>query len=219
MFSKISMETELCNDGRCKRVRLGEGRHPSHIGKKDKDEITDAQRKLAFLQVGIAVIVTLGSVLIAMSLSQQTTSTVIGMTSNLINDTATSQVFQEQSKEILKQAEKEADIILWEGGNNDLSFYKSDLYIVVTDPHRAGHELTYYPGFVNFLMADVVVINKIDIVGDDVLNKVKKHINPHIMISAHEKINTDKLKDKIFDKFTELVNREEKEGNDYEFER
>lgn len=100
------MVNELCNDGRCKLVRLGEDRHSSHIGNKDKDEISYASRKLAFLQIGIGVIITLGSVIIAMGLSQQTTSTVIGMTSNLINDTATSQVFQEQSKEILKQANK-----------------------------------------------------------------------------------------------------------------
>ena len=63
---------------------------------------------------------------------------------------------------ILREAEKEADIILWDGGNNDLPFYKPDLHIVVTDPHRAGHELSYYPGLANLIMADVVVINKMD---------------------------------------------------------
>ena len=63
---------------------------------------------------------------------------------------------------ILEEAEKEADIILWDGGNNDTSFYKADLNIVVTDPHRAGHELAYYPGETNLRMADVIVINKID---------------------------------------------------------
>jgi predicted GTPase len=63
---------------------------------------------------------------------------------------------------ILRQAEQEADIILWDGGNNDTSFYKSDLEIVVADPHRAGHELSYYPGEVNLRRADVVVINKVD---------------------------------------------------------
>jgi len=61
-------------------------------------------------------------------------------------------------QEILTRAEKEADIILWDGGNNDLPFYKPDLHIVVTDPHRAGHEMTYYPGEANLRMADVVVI-------------------------------------------------------------
>lgn len=63
---------------------------------------------------------------------------------------------------ILKKAEKEADIIVWDGGNNDTSFYKPDLTIVVADPLRAGHELKYYPGEVNFRLADVIVINKID---------------------------------------------------------
>jgi predicted GTPase len=63
---------------------------------------------------------------------------------------------------ILRQAEKEADVILWDGGNNDFSFYRSDLEIVVADPHRSGHELSYYPGAVNFRRADVIVINKMD---------------------------------------------------------
>jgi len=63
---------------------------------------------------------------------------------------------------ILRQAEKEADVILWDGGNNDMPFYKPDLLIVVADPLRAGHERTYWPGSVNIRQADVVVINKID---------------------------------------------------------
>jgi len=63
---------------------------------------------------------------------------------------------------ILREAEQEADIVLWDGGNNDLPFYKPDLHIVVADPHRAGHELTYWPGAANFRMADVIVINKVD---------------------------------------------------------
>jgi len=63
---------------------------------------------------------------------------------------------------IVREAEKEADIILWDGGNNDMPFYKPDLSIVVTDPHRPGHELTYFPGETNLLMADVIVINKVD---------------------------------------------------------
>lgn len=61
---------------------------------------------------------------------------------------------------ILREAEKEADIILWDGGNNDTPFYKSDLHIVVADPHRAGHELNYFPSETNVRLADVVVINK-----------------------------------------------------------
>ncbi|MBE2198320.1 MAG: GTPase [Anaerolinea sp.] len=63
---------------------------------------------------------------------------------------------------ILRQAEAEADIIIWDGGNNDVPFYKSDLHIVVVDPHRPGHELRYHPGETNLRMADVVVINKVD---------------------------------------------------------
>jgi predicted GTPase len=65
-------------------------------------------------------------------------------------------------EEILRRAEEEADVIVWDGGNNDLPFYKSDLQIVVTDPHRAGHEIDYYPGEVNLRMADVIVLNKVD---------------------------------------------------------
>ncbi len=63
---------------------------------------------------------------------------------------------------ILREAEAEADIVVWDGGNNDMPFYKPDLHIVVADPHRAGHELTYYPGESNLRAADVVVINKVD---------------------------------------------------------
>ena len=63
---------------------------------------------------------------------------------------------------ILREAEKEADVIVWDGGNNDLPFYKPDLYITVADPHRPGHELTYYPGESNLRAADVVVLNKVD---------------------------------------------------------
>jgi predicted GTPase len=65
-------------------------------------------------------------------------------------------------EKILRQAEKEADVILWDGGNNDTPFYASDLEIVVVDPHRAGHELAYFPGEVNLRRADVIVINKVD---------------------------------------------------------
>jgi len=64
-------------------------------------------------------------------------------------------------EQILRAAEKEADVILWDGGNNDLPFFKPDLYIVVADPHRPGHELTYYPGETNTRLADIVVINKV----------------------------------------------------------
>lgn len=63
---------------------------------------------------------------------------------------------------ILRQAEAEADVILWDGGNNDLPFYESDLHIVIVDPHRAGHETSYYPGETNLRMADIAIINKVD---------------------------------------------------------
>lgn len=63
---------------------------------------------------------------------------------------------------ILREAEKEVDVVLWDGGNNDFSFYKSDLAIVVADPHRAGHEKAYHPGETNVKLADVFVINKVD---------------------------------------------------------
>jgi len=65
-------------------------------------------------------------------------------------------------EKILKAAEEEADIIIWDGGNNDIPFFRPDLHIVIADPHRAGHELTYYPGEVNVRLADVVIINKVD---------------------------------------------------------
>ena len=86
---------------------------------------------------------------------------------------------------ILRQAEKEADVILWDGGNNDFSFYKSDLEIVVADPHRAGHELRYHPGETNFRRAQVIVINKMDTATkegiDLVLADIKK-VNPKAVI-------------------------------------
>lgn len=86
---------------------------------------------------------------------------------------------------ILREAEKEADVILWDGGNNDLPFYKSDLHIVLVDPHRAGHELMYYPGLTNLLLADVVVINKIDTADLCGVNIVRRNIaalNPKALV-------------------------------------
>jgi predicted GTPase len=86
---------------------------------------------------------------------------------------------------ILQQAEKEADVILWDGGNNDTPFYQSDLHIVVADPHRAGHELSYYPGETNLRMADVVIINKIDTAGYDDIEYVResiREVNPKAII-------------------------------------
>jgi predicted GTPase len=86
---------------------------------------------------------------------------------------------------ILREAEKEADVILWDGGNNDFPFYKSDLEIVVVDPHRAGHELLYYPGETNFRRADVIIVNKMDTAPqagiDTVMENIKK-INPSAIV-------------------------------------
>ena len=78
---------------------------------------------------------------------------------------------------ILRQAEKEADVILWDGGNNDTSFYASDLEIVVADPHRAGHELSYFPGEVNLRRAQVVVINKVDTAARADVDLVHQNVN------------------------------------------
>jgi predicted GTPase len=86
---------------------------------------------------------------------------------------------------ILQQAEKEADIVLWDGGNNDTSFYKPDLLIVVADPHRAGHEMKYYPGETNLRTADVIVINKMETADHADIQTVRKHIravNPGAVI-------------------------------------
>jgi len=86
---------------------------------------------------------------------------------------------------IMREAEKEADVILWDGGNNDMWFYKSDLYITVVDPHRPGHEINYYPGQNNLLMADVIVINKIDTAPSDGVTEVRRNIayyNPEAIV-------------------------------------
>ncbi len=86
---------------------------------------------------------------------------------------------------ILRQAEQEADIILWDGGNNDISFYQSDLAIVVADPHRAGHETKYHPGEASARMADVFVINKVDTADPDQVIAVRDNlftINPNAVI-------------------------------------
>ena len=88
-------------------------------------------------------------------------------------------------KVILDKAEKEADVIVWDGGNNDLPFYKPDLHITVADPHRPGHELTYYPGEANLLMADVIVINKITTAEQKGVSKVRANIrkfNPRAVV-------------------------------------
>jgi len=82
-------------------------------------------------------------------------------------------------EKILRQAEKEADVILWDGGNNDTSFYVSDLEIVVVDPHRAGHELAYFPGEVNLRRADAIVINKVDTADPHDVETVRRNTKLH----------------------------------------
>jgi len=77
---------------------------------------------------------------------------------------------------ILAEAEKEADIIVWDGGNNDFSFYQADLYITLVDPHRPGHEVNYHPGETNLRMADVVVINKIETASPEGISTVRASI-------------------------------------------
>ncbi len=77
---------------------------------------------------------------------------------------------------ILRQAEQEVDVILWDGGNNDFSFYKPDLQIVVADPHRPGHELAYHPGETNIRSADVFVINKVDTANPDAVIQVRQNL-------------------------------------------
>jgi len=99
-------------------------------------------------------------------------------------------------KQILEQAQKEADIIIWDGGNNDFPFFNPDLLITVADPHRAGHELTYFPGEVNLRSAEVVVINKVDTAKPRDVKKVEKNtlsVNPDaIIIKAASPISVDK---------------------------
>lgn len=101
---------------------------------------------------------------------------------------------------ILRAAEKEADVVVWDGGNNDTPFFKPDLHIVVADPHRSGHETRYYPGETNFRMADVIVINKVNTAKPDDIATVEanaKRLNPKarviradsaIICDGHEQI-------------------------------
>jgi predicted GTPase len=79
-------------------------------------------------------------------------------------------------EDIIREAEKEADVIVWDGGNNDMPFYKPDFMITVADPHRPGHELAYYPGEANVRLADVVVINKIDTADYEDIEEVRENV-------------------------------------------
>ena len=86
---------------------------------------------------------------------------------------------------IIEEAEKEADIVIWDGGNNDFSFYEADLYITVVDPLRSGNELSYYPGEANVRMADVCIINKVDTACGDEVHRVRNNViavNPDAVI-------------------------------------
>lgn len=101
-------------------------------------------------------------------------------------------------EKILDEAEKEADIIVWDGGNNDIPFYRSNLYIVVADSHRPGHELTYHPGETNLRMADVVIINKVDTADPTCVATVRKNVravNPDaVIVEAASPITVDNPK-------------------------
>ena len=97
--------------------------------------------------------------------------------------------------QILEQAQAECDVLLWDGGNNDLPFYKPDIHIVVADPLRAGHETSYYPGEVNLRMAEVIVINKMDSASTEQVNALMDTIhqtNPGAtVIQANSRVTVD----------------------------
>jgi predicted GTPase len=99
-------------------------------------------------------------------------------------------------EKILHEAEKEADIIIWDGGNNDIPFFKPDLHIIIADPHRAGHELTYHPGEVNVRLADVIIVNKVDSARKEdvelVINNVISLNKTALIMKANSVITTDK---------------------------
>ena len=98
-------------------------------------------------------------------------------------------------EKILREAEKEADVILWDGGNNDFSFYKPDIYITILDPHRPGHETSFYPGEVNLRAADVLIINKVDTATPEnveAVAKVARELNPDaILIKAESPLTVE----------------------------
>ncbi|MEF8878851.1 MAG: cyclic 2,3-diphosphoglycerate synthase [Candidatus Thermoplasmatota archaeon] len=103
-------------------------------------------------------------------------------------------------KKILHEAEKEADVIIWDGGNNDFSFYKPDMLITLADPHRPGHEISYYPGEINARNADIVLINKVNTAERENIEKVIqniKEINPDAEIIHGISTVTAENKEKI----------------------
>ncbi len=97
---------------------------------------------------------------------------------------------------ILREAEKEADVVLWDGGNNDTPFYSPDLHITLVDPHRPGHELSYYPGETNFRMADLLVVNKVETADpknvEAVLASCRTHNPGAAVVRCRSKITVDK---------------------------
>jgi predicted GTPase len=96
-------------------------------------------------------------------------------------------------QDILNQAETEADVIIWDGGNNDYSFYKPDFTITVADPFRPGHEIGYYPGEVNLRLADVVIINKVnsaDRSNVEIVEKNTRQYNPNAIIIKADSVLT-----------------------------
>jgi predicted GTPase len=98
-------------------------------------------------------------------------------------------------EEILKAAQAEADVVLWDGGNNDLPFFRPNVHLVVADPHRAGHETTYHPGETNLRMADVIVINKCDTAEPEKVEAVEvtaRELNPEaVVIRADSPVTVD----------------------------
>jgi predicted GTPase len=98
-------------------------------------------------------------------------------------------------EKILRRAEEEAEIVVWDGGNNDMPFFQPDLLFVVADPHRPGHELTFHPGETNLRMADVVVINKMDTASEENIARVRENIrtaNPNaVIVQAASPISVD----------------------------
>ena len=106
-------------------------------------------------------------------------------------------------EKILRAAEQEADVVIWDGGNNDTSFYKPDINIVVFDPHRAGHEIAYHPGETNMLLADIAIINKVDSAKPADVEQVRQTIQKHnpkatIILADSELLieNVDSIKGK-----------------------
>lgn len=99
-------------------------------------------------------------------------------------------------EKILREAEKEADVVIWDGGNNDLPFFKPDLWFVVADPHRQGHEMSYYPGDVNFRAADCIVINKVNTAPKGTVEKIRENAkiaNPNaIIIETNSEVTADR---------------------------